>query len=380
MKKIAAVLLTMIMLLASFSLSEGNATADSLDGSRLVGLLITKEDLSAYAGENGAIFASCAQQKTNDEPEYSFGEVNGLRLLCFTIPDETEEGSRIISNVDDGISDVDFDMSEDGSSIKMEATISVVPGQDEKFFFYNPVMLAASGQVYAVPGDFMAVSAAMNPPGSSVGQTIRDERKHTEDGKEITDTTTVSISIKTVRKPLKIRLLQFSKTHELLKSEEFLPGAVPEQIIPQAEADYLLLETEEEDSDEEPFIRREVIGRDVDYLNTLSCRDDGICLCHYHDVLWKAIAPEEGSVKDTFAGNIRTYREMTDGTWMCDEHTYKYRLEIKGRMPNAAVDSSFVYLSNIEEISFEQAYMAAGLSSNLDDYFLPEEAVLVEMN
>jgi hypothetical protein len=49
-------------------------------------------------------------------------------------------------------------------------------------------------------------------------------------------------------------------------------------------------------------------------------------------------------------------------------------------MPNAAVDSSFVYLSNIEEITFDQAYMAAGISSDSDDYFSPETAVLVEMN
>ena len=77
---------------------------------------------------------------------------------------------------------------------------------------------------------------------------------------------------------------------------------------------------------------------------------------------------------------MKTYYEMTDGTWMCEDHSYQYRLEISGRMPNAAVDSSFVYLSNIEEISFEQAYMAAGISSSLDDYFSPEKAVLVEMN
>lgn len=79
------------------------------------------------------------------------------------------------------------------------------------------------------------------------------------------------------------------------------------------------------------------------------------------------------------AGNMKTYREMPDGTWMCDGYTYQYRLEISGRMPNAAVDSTFVYLSNLEEISFEQAYLAAGISSNLEDYFSPEEAVLVEM-
>ena len=177
-------------------------------------------------------------------------------------------------------------MNEDGSSIKMEAKISFVPGQDDELFFYNPVLLAASGQVFAVPGDCMAVSAAMNPPGSYVGQTVRDERKHTENGTEITDTTVVSIQIQAVRKPLKIQLLQFSRTHELLESEEFLPGTVPEQIIPLPEADYLLLETGEEDPEGGVFIRREVFGRDMDYLNTLSCRDDGICLSHYHEILW----------------------------------------------------------------------------------------------
>ena len=76
---------------------------------------------------------------------------------------------------------------------------------------------------------------------------------------------------------------------------------------------------------------------------------------------------------------IVKYYEMSDGTWQTDGHSYKYRLEITGRINNAVKDSTFVYLSNIEEISFEQAWKSAGLSSNSDDYFDPEEAVLVEM-
>lgn len=86
------------------------------------------------------------------------------------------------------------------------------------------------------------------------------------------------------------------------------------------------------------------------------------------------------AIKSTIDGNMKTYHEMMDGTWMCDNHLYKYRLEISGRMPNASVDSSFIYLSNIEQITFEQAYKASGVSSNTDDYYSSEEAVLVEMN
>ena len=89
---------------------------------------------------------------------------------------------------------------------------------------------------------------------------------------------------------------------------------------------------------------------------------------------------KKASVRNTIEGNVKTYYEMTDGTWMCDDHLYKYRLEIHGRMPNAAEDSTFVYLSNIEEITFDQAYKASGISSNSDDYFSPEKAVLAEMN
>lgn len=41
------------------------------------------------------------------------------------------------------------------------------------------------------------------------------------------------------------------------------------------------------------------------------------------------------------------------------------------------MDSTYVYLSNIESISFDEAWKAAGLSSNMDDYFDPKDAVCV---
>ena len=87
-------------------------------------------------------------------------------------------------------------------------------------------------------------------------------------------------------------------------------------------------------------------------------------------------SPERTNIIES---DTKTDHEMSDGTWECDGYTYKYRLEIKGTMPNADVSSTFVYLSNIENISFEQAWKAAGLSSNLEDYFAVEDAVLVEM-
>lgn len=73
------------------------------------------------------------------------------------------------------------------------------------------------------------------------------------------------------------------------------------------------------------------------------------------------------------------YYEMSDGTWKTDTYTYLYRLEITGRNNAAVKDSTFVYLSNIKDITFEQAWKASGFSSNLEDYFKEEDARFVAL-
>lgn len=56
-----------------------------------------------------------------------------------------------------------------------------------------------------------------------------------------------------------------------------------------------------------------------------------------------------------------TYYEMNDGTWKTDQHTCQYKLILTGRPRNAAQDITFTVLSNIETISFEQAWKASGV-------------------
>ena len=88
---------------------------------------------------------------------------------------------------------------------------------------------------------------------------------------------------------------------------------------------------------------------------------------------------EEVTVKKTIEGSHKNYSEMSDGSWTCGNYTYKNYLEISGRIPNAIVDTTFVYLSNLEEITFEQAWKDYGFSSNMNDYFSLEDAVLVDV-
>ena len=64
-----------------------------------------------------------------------------------------------------------------------------------------------------------------------------------------------------------------------------------------------------------------------------------------------------------------------EGTATC--YTYKYRMEVAGRLNNAVEDTTYVILSNIENITFEQAWKASGLSGDTADYFDPAEAVII---
>ena len=88
---------------------------------------------------------------------------------------------------------------------------------------------------------------------------------------------------------------------------------------------------------------------------------------------------DSGPVK-TIKGNIKTYYQNTDGTWQVDGRVYKYRLVISGELPNATAtgQATFVYLSNLETITFQQAWKAAGFSSSSEDCFPVEDAVLVD--
>jgi len=73
----------------------------------------------------------------------------------------------------------------------------------------------------------------------------------------------------------------------------------------------------------------------------------------------------------------RTHYKTAEGKWFCEGILYDYRIEISGRMPNAAKNTAYIVLSNTKDITFEKAYLASGVSSATDDYFAPEDAVIV---
>lgn len=78
---------------------------------------------------------------------------------------------------------------------------------------------------------------------------------------------------------------------------------------------------------------------------------------------------------EEFVYTVTHYKSQD--TWVAGGYLYKYRVELTGRMHNAAKNSTYVVLSNTEDITFDMAWKAAGYSSNSEDYFDPQVAVIV---
>lgn len=110
-------------------------------------------------------------------------------------------------------------------------------------------------------------------------------------------------------------------------------------------------------------------------LSLVGCSQKEVSVVKTYDVTDSELTEE--CVENNELGTIVKYYEMSDGTWKTDDYTYQYRVEVTGRMNNAAKDSIFVFLSNTKDITFDQAWKASGLSSNTDDYFKEEETKFV---
>lgn len=77
-------------------------------------------------------------------------------------------------------------------------------------------------------------------------------------------------------------------------------------------------------------------------------------------------------------GVMKTYYEAEDGTWECDGIVYRFRLELRGRMPNAVKDSCYVVLTDNAELTFGDVTKSM-ISSSFEDAKIMEGSVLVEL-
>lgn len=121
------------------------------------------------------------------------------------------------------------------------------------------------------------------------------------------------------------------------------------------------------------------LNNGIELLNKADSQDQTATHYPNHLELYEVTPSEDIQAKydnEEFVYQKLHYK-ATDGTWSCEGYTYKYRLEITGRMNNAAKNTTYIVLSNSKDINFDQTWKASGLSSLMSDYFEPKDAVIV---
>ena len=295
-----------VVLAAAFILGITGVISFPADASvkkpdRLIGVLVTLDQPDPFNGESpvpdGYRFPASRVVKDHgpyeDDPDSRFVEVNyvfeGLKGMTLMNPELPLDGEASYGTTlaDGGTSDVSTDITEQdgGRSVRLEGTVSYVLPDREQVFWFSKVYQQPDGSVYAVQADAMGVGPE-HTAGSSMGMTLSEEQHWTESGKTVSEDIQVAFHIRFVNAPVRISLLQFGASDELISREAYGPGTVPESLSMLPDAEYLVVDTESVSAEGKTVHERAIYSRDDDSLNTLSCREDGICEKTYHEILW----------------------------------------------------------------------------------------------
>ena len=220
----------------------------------------------------------------DDHSEYIFETPEGMGLYAYTIPaSESNPNAYTSTYGGEGICDVHFNSKSDGE--ELTGTIYHIP-TDNLVFYFNPVYQTETGEVYLTAGQGLAT----NSFGGDMSHSMKESFTITENGEEKTMTNSHHITIACVALPQTIAVSQMDAENRVLSRQEFSPGKMPEQLTPQQDCAYLLVETHT-DADGRPEgtppVERSLYARQADKsIRTFYDRGDGICLAQYTALDW----------------------------------------------------------------------------------------------
>ena len=266
----------------------------------MIGVLITREFLDVLSAQgtegfpsdtdrgirsvhDGKLYAEIDKSKGEDPAfwEISFGDLYGIQMLTplWTM----ENGESYWGNVcTEGISDQDirYNVSDDGEERSISGTIYIVSGNGNKptAFYANPVYQTADGNLYVSQGRGVSASGD-SPEGLEFSSALSEETTVTENGKTKTETSSLNVRYTFMDRPVRIKVCQMDSRHRVLKEEDYRPEDMPKELAAEAEAEYILVETEKEGPSGEKTVSREAFSLLAEgnlYLTSYRAREDGV--------------------------------------------------------------------------------------------------------
>lgn len=248
---------------------------------------IDAEDAEKYGGR---VYAELVEQVFTDSAgdeqrryEYVFPNLEGRLIGSFFI--QTDETSGFLAEgywlsvADEGIdSKTYFNSTDDGEDIRHDATIYVSADAGNATFYFNPVYQTTDGAVYLTAGGGIY---AGNLSEGSMTHTLTDSATERENGKEKTVSTEIRVTAQGATPPERVAVIQMDEENREICRGEYPSGGLPDEIVPDARAAYLLIEERYADD-----ATRSLCQRGDDTFSIFCRLDDLVCAKEFVSVRW----------------------------------------------------------------------------------------------
>ncbi|MCB5387487.1 hypothetical protein LIQ05_10840 [Blautia glucerasea] len=289
------------------TLAVSDAGTDG-NGDRLIGAFITSEYLDLYDMEGylndhasslvnnssitigndsryeGKLVATVDKEGAQSSSEWkiSFGDVKGEYILMPVTEDEdgnTSVGSLCSNGVGDPY--LNYNVTDDGETQEISATVYQVSGKTEHTQYVNPVFQKEDGEIYAMAGNGYS-NGVDGSEGNTMAATLSGETTTVENGKTKTEGCKVTVQFATMYKPVRTIIYQMDEANKILKQTTYKPSDVPDTLKVEAGTAYILEETRKEDASGKMVTTRTILDLDSSadeekqYLEAWYPMDDGL--------------------------------------------------------------------------------------------------------
>ena len=289
------------------TLAVPDAGADG-NGDRLIGAFITSEYLDLYDMEGylndhaaslmnnssitigndsryeGKLVATVDKEGAQSSSEWkiSFGDIKGEYILMPVTEDK--DGNTFVGNLcSDGVGDpyLNYNVTDDGETQEISATVYQVSGKSEHTQYVNPVFQKENGEIYAMAGNGYS-NGVGGSEGNTMAATLSGETTTVENGKTKTEGCKVTVQFATMYKPVQTVIYQMSETNQVLKQNAYEPSQVPDILKVEAGTAYILEESRKEDSSGNTVTTRTILDLNSSedeegrYLEAWYPMDDGL--------------------------------------------------------------------------------------------------------
>ena len=166
---------------------------------------------------------------------------------------------------------------DDGDNIKVEGTV-YFPEDAEVMLCTNPVYQTPEGEFYVVQGQ----SFHSNVGTGSMSQSVRDEKTWTENGTSYTFCAEFKTTVQGVALAEKVVLVWMGKDNVELSREEYIPGELPESVVPAEGAAYLIVEEIAGEN-----ITRSIYQPEDEQITVYYRGEQPWCLPDIVEIIWK---------------------------------------------------------------------------------------------